>query len=132
MTTNVTDYQARFDEYTQGTSQRSDLTACQQLEQYRITMAALTQMRSTYWSRPCLRDWPCVATQHRSEIDKLQEQLGPLEHDLRRRCYNETVSEQAKGVARAQSTVSIDNKNIAAGRDNNYHTHLPPVDKDLI
>lgn len=59
---------------------------CEQLDDMRRTMVTLQQIKNKTWRSWCLRDWPCLFTQHRDNIDRMREQLSPVQRRLEREC----------------------------------------------
>lgn len=86
-------------------------SACKQLDQLRECMVRIDQIKNTYWQRPCLRDWPCLFTQHRSDIDKLKETWVPLERRLTRECEKQSNIDIIRETVGQQSTASSANHN---------------------
>lgn len=115
-------YQADFDEFTQITLNNPKLSECQKLDTIRMLLVSLGQQRDEYWTKPCLRNWPCLWVQDHSEIDKLREKLAPVLQRCKRDCIAEINGKGTKAGQAAKvltttstsSTVSTENHAVAS------------------
>lgn len=105
-------------------------TPCSLLLHLRALSVELAQTKNTYWRRPCLRDWPCIWDQHRSEMDKLMERLAPIEKDLERQCKSQTaVEEVAKAAAIVRTNNTATSTSMSAKEINNNNFNVSHLDK---
>lgn len=94
-------------------------SACKQLDMLRECVVRLNQAKKTYWQRPCLSNWPCFFTQHRSEIEKLKETLSPMEKRLIRECEKQSWVDMYKETVGQESTANSANHNTLISNHGN-------------
>lgn len=105
-----------------------DLSPCDKLDDLRTTLVTLGQVRGTYWMDSCLRDWPCVFTTHRANIDKITEQLAPIIRRSERECELQMQRDlidkaNTTPVGHTTSSASANSKNINGNGPITYHDH---------
>lgn len=103
-------------------------TPCEQLDDLRITLVKLSQTRESYFPRPCFRGWPCLFTQHRSEISKICEQLDPVRRRLERECELHMIQANIERTISSSSHNQNTNQNILHS-DVKFNFTVPNVPK---
>lgn len=103
-------------------------TGCNKLDHSRKLQVELRQLRATYWTKPCLKNWPCVWDQDHSNIDDLQERIAAVQMSLLRQCESETVihnvKQAAAGALEATSKAHVANVNHLVNKNNVFEPHI--------
>jgi hypothetical protein len=112
---------------------------CEQLDDMRRTMVTLQQIKNKTWRSWCFRDWPCLFTQHRDNIDRRCEQLAPVQRRLERECelhmQNCLVQQvvQSNGGTRSDAEARSSSNSVNAQRDyvhrQEVHVTIPNTPK---
>ena len=95
----IAKYQIHYSQFMDKTFNNKNCSACRKLTELKILQIYLEKRKGFYFSRPCIRDWPCPFTQHRSEIEKLQERLYTVSQRLENQCDMETLEKIKKEAA---------------------------------
>jgi hypothetical protein len=70
---------------------QKELSPCEKLDDFRECVVQLQQVKERYFIDPCPRNWPCLLTCHRANIDKILERLEPTNQKLIRECNIDVV-----------------------------------------
>jgi len=131
-TVSTTDYHVAYQKFID-LSDNPGIRGCAKLAASRRTQVELRQLRSTYWMRPCLKNWPCVGEQHHSNIDDLLERIEAVQLSLLGECEaerhvmikrGEIPSEIHGGKATA---TSVNINQAKASINETTHWHAPPL-----
>ncbi len=137
-----TEYETVFEEFDSRIKEQQR-SPCEQLDDMRRTVVNLQQIKNKTWRSWCLRDWPCLFTQHRDNIDRRCEQLAPVQRRLERECelymqkhlVQQAVQTNGGGGTKSEADAksSSNSNSINAQRDyihkQEVHLSIPTVPK---
>lgn len=104
MSTSVKNYDQEFNKFMTDFRDK-EISPCQKLDNLRELTVRLTQLRGTYWTKPCFKNWYCAFDQDHSNIDALKERMHAIEHSLLRQCESQIYRDRMEAASKMSQTM---------------------------
>lgn len=118
-----TDYNLAYEKF-ETILNNPEISSCKKLDELRLLQFDLRQMWDTYWTRPCIKNWPCFFDQHKSKIQDMHGRLDIIKLSLMSQCELEMFAKKVHHVVKSR-------EDPIKGVEKSVHTSDNPLGRHI-